>query len=253
LKDDKGKVDSLIDKLLNDEDYNERMEAAFDLGNIGDKKAFEPLLKALKDENPQVRKFAALSVGKYQDPKAVDPLIKLIEDKSDQSRYGAVMGLSHYNEEKIAKLMVKLLKDPESDNDIQVAILDALKSYENPKIIDELIDYWPDARRRSLKSKLIDIFDMRYEMLSKFQINSIKILLEQILDDRIRDLSSNRVIGHHYDSGIEIPASELAYTILLKNKKFVTTKHLKLIESLIERDDTTKDLAQELLEELKSK
>lgn len=252
MKEDKGKVNFLIDKLLNDEDYNERLEAAFDLGNKTPPKALEPLLKALNDENPQVRKFAALSVGKYQDSKAIEPLLKLTFDKSDQSRYGAVLGLSNFKEEKkISKRLLELLKDPDSDNEIQVAILDALKSYEDAKVIDELIDFWPDARRGSLKSKIIDIFDKKYDLLSKLQVNSIKILLDQILDDRIRDLSSNRVIGHHYDSGIEITASELAYTIILKNKKFVTKKHLKLIESLVERDVVTKEIAQELLEDLK--
>ena len=252
MKEDQGNINSLIDKLLNDEDYNERMEAAFDLGNIRDKKAFDPLLKALKDENPQVRKFAAISVGKFKDEKAIEPLLKLTKDKNEHARYGAVMGLAHFKDEKIVNRFVELLKDPASDKDIKVVILDALKNYEEPKFIDQLIDFWSDARRGSLKSKIIDIFDKQYENLSKGQVNSIKLLLAQILDDRIRDLSSNRVIGHHYESGMEITQSELAYTIILKNKKFVTNKHLKQIESLIERDDASKEIAQELLDELKS-
>ncbi len=250
MKEDKSNINSLIDKLLNDEDYNERMEAAFDLGNLKDKKAISALLEALNDENPQVKKFAAISLGKFRDPSALDSLLKLTNSKNVQERYGAVVGLSEYEDEKIAERFIELLNEAESDNDIQIAILDSLKSYKDPNFVNQLINFWPNARRGAIKSKIIDIFDEWYDLLTPDQVEEIKTLLDQILDDRIRDLSSNRVIGHHYESGLEITASELAYTIILKNKKFVSEKHLKLIESLCERDDITKEIAQELLEEL---
>jgi len=244
-------IDSLIETLLNDEDYNERMEAAFDLGQLGDKRAIDPLLRALKDENVQVKKFAAISLGKFLDPRALEPLIDLSYDKSVQVRYGAVMGLAEYKNEKVSKRMIELLHDPDSDTDIQIAILNVLEEYKDNKLVSLLSSYWMKAKTGSLKAKVIDIFNSWYEILTDDQIEHVKQLLDQILDDRIRDLSSHRLIGYSYETGMEVTASEVAFSIISKNKKFVQEKHIKLIENLVDRDEVTSELAQELLDCLK--
>ena len=244
-------VDKLIDILLNDEDYNERMEAAFDLGNIKDERAFEPLLKALKDENPQVRKFAAISIGKYLDSKALEPLLKLTHDKDNHVRYGAVVGLSGYKEKEISKRLIELLSDNDSDKDIRLAILNAIENYKDNKLVDPLLEFWIKAKHGSIKSKIIDICNSLYDLLSEDQINEIKTLLDQILDDRIRDLGSHRILGVRYESGMEITACDIAVEIIRKNKNFLKEKHIKLIENYLERDDQTKEIAEDLLDYLK--
>ncbi|MHA1785654.1 MAG: HEAT repeat domain-containing protein [Candidatus Helarchaeota archaeon] len=245
-------VDELINILLNDEDYNERMEAAFELGNLKDKKALEPLLKALNDENSQVKKFAAISLGKFSDPKIIEPLLKLTCDKDSHVLYGAVVGLSGFIKEEISKRFIELLNDPRSDRDIIIAILDALQKYKDTRLVEPLLDYWIKSKSGRIKSKIIDICNSWYDLLSQEQIDKIKQLLDQILDDRIRDLGSNRVLGYRYESGMEITANEIAIQIIMKNKKFISEKHIKLIENFIERDDPAKEIAEELLEYLKS-
>lgn len=227
------------------------MEAAFDLGNLKDKKAIDPLLKALKDNNPQVKKFAAISVGKFLDPKAVEPLLKLTRDKDNHVRYGAVVGLSGYKQDAIASRFIELLNDMESDKDIKLAILNAIEGYKDNNLVDPLLDYWIKAQHGSVKSKIIEICNSWYDSLSNQQVERIKQLLDQILDDRIRDLGSHRILGVRYESGLEITAGEIALEIIMKNKNFVSEKHIKLIENLIERDDYTKEIAEELLEFLK--
>ena len=244
-------VDKLIDVLLNDEDYNERMEAAFDLGNLKHEKAFDPLLKALKDKNPQVRKFAAISVGKYNNTKALEPLLKLTRDKDNHVRYGAVVGLSGYKNDSIVKRFLEILDDDESDKDIQLAILNAIETYYDSKLVDPLIDFWLRTKHGSIKSKIIEICNKWYDQLSDEQIDRIKQLLDQILDDRIRDLSSHRILGVRYESGMEITACDIAVEIIRKNKKFLKEKHIKLIENYLERDDHSKEIAEDLLEYLK--
>ena len=245
-------VDKLIDTLLNDEDYNERMEAAFDLGNLKDEKAFEPLLKALKDKNAQVKKFAAISVGKYANPKAIEPLLKLTSDKDNHVRYGAVVGLSIYKDDKISKRFLELLNDNESDKDIRLAILNAIENYKDANLVEPLLDYWIKAKHGSIKSKIIDICNSWFDLLSDEQVERIKQLLDQILDDRIRDLASHRILGVRYESGMEITACDIAVEIIRKNKNFIKEKHLKLIETYLERDDHTKEIAEDLLEYLKN-
>ena len=227
------------------------MEAAFDLGNIKDERAFEPLLKALKDENPQVRKFAAISIGKYLDSKALEPLLKLTHDKDNHVRYGAVVGLSGYKEKEISKRLIELLSDNDSDKDIRLAILNAIENYKDNKLVDPLLEFWIKAKHGSIKSKIIDICNSLYDLLSEDQINEIKTLLDQILDDRIRDLGSHRILGVRYESGMEITACDIAVEIIRKNKNFLKEKHIKLIENYLERDDQTKEIAEDLLDYLK--
>jgi len=53
-----------------------RIGAALTLGNIGDKKAVEPLIKALKDYNWRVQAYAVEALGKIGDTRGVTPLIK---------------------------------------------------------------------------------------------------------------------------------------------------------------------------------
>ena len=53
-------VEGLIEALRHEDNYYVRIDAAKALGEIGDKRAVEPLIQALKDEKPEVR-LAAVS------------------------------------------------------------------------------------------------------------------------------------------------------------------------------------------------
>ena len=62
-----------IDILKNSNDY-ERRKAVGRLGNIGDIRAVNPLIKSLKDKDPFVRRLSASSLGKIRSSKAVSSL-----------------------------------------------------------------------------------------------------------------------------------------------------------------------------------
>jgi HEAT repeat protein len=55
-------VDGLI-KTLRDQDEDVRMQAAWAIGAIGDRRASDALAAALKDASPKVRRQAAWALG----------------------------------------------------------------------------------------------------------------------------------------------------------------------------------------------
>jgi len=69
---------------LNNEDWEVRRNAAWALGEIGDKRAIDPLLDRFQnDEHRLVRWNAAWALGEIGDPRAVDPLIKTLQNDED--------------------------------------------------------------------------------------------------------------------------------------------------------------------------
>ena len=71
----KDEIEIQID-LLKDPDWAVRREAVITLGEMGDERCVEPLVKALQDGDWQVREVAIEALGMVGSP-AVDPLIKL--------------------------------------------------------------------------------------------------------------------------------------------------------------------------------
>ena len=133
-------------KVLQDEDLDVRMNAAWALGAIGDPRAVEPLIKALedehlrvrgtaasaliridpgwwensavksviaevfsalKDEDPTVRSNAAWVLGEIQDPKAVEPLIEALKDENSWVRQSAAGALEKITKEHFGREVAK--------------------------------------------------------------------------------------------------------------------------------------------------
>ena len=92
---DKRAVEPLI-KALGDDDPLVRDHAASALGEIGDKRAVEPLIKVLEDDVSDVRMWAAYALGEIGDKRAVGPLIKALGDEDDNSSYAARYALREF-------------------------------------------------------------------------------------------------------------------------------------------------------------
>lgn len=71
-----------------------RVDAARELGAIGDANAIGPLIAALEDENGDVRKAAAEALGEIGDERAAEGLIKLFIDQRLDVRETAVAALA---------------------------------------------------------------------------------------------------------------------------------------------------------------
>ena len=81
-------VEPLI-RALRDEEKDARSKAAAALGRLGDGRAVEPLIQALKDEDELVRNVAATYLGTIGDTRALEPLREALNDKDTNVRESA--------------------------------------------------------------------------------------------------------------------------------------------------------------------
>ena len=83
-----------------DEEKDVRRAAAEALGNLGDSRAVEPLIKALGDKDDGVRWAAANALGKLGDSRAVEPVIRALGNTDRAVRRAAAEALNSLGEPK---------------------------------------------------------------------------------------------------------------------------------------------------------
>ena len=112
--DDTHAVELLI-KALDDKEDNDavlrgfRRGAAEALGNIGDARAVEPLIKALGEDKSEVRWPAAGALGKIGDKRAVDPLIEELGDDDESVNSSAAEALGEIGDARAVEPLIKAL------------------------------------------------------------------------------------------------------------------------------------------------
>ncbi|MBW1895605.1 MAG: HEAT repeat domain-containing protein [Deltaproteobacteria bacterium] len=122
-------VDALIE-LLNDGHDTVHWQAAWALGEIGDKKAAEPLQKQMEDKDPKRCWHAVWALGKIGDKSVVDSLISLLKTRQEMIvRRHAVMALSHLNDPSALNVLKECMKD--QDNEIRYFAAEAVQSIES--------------------------------------------------------------------------------------------------------------------------
>jgi len=182
----KDEIDIQID-LLNDSDWVVRREAINTLGEMGDERCVEPLVRCLRDGDWQVREASVealamigspavdmllryvrdydarkpviKTLGKINDERVLDPLISLM--RSDEFKDDATWALAELGKPAIGRLL-ELLKDPEEATRKQ-AIL-ALGEIKDTSCVDSLIEQLKDTDwfiRLSAASALEKIGDPR--------------------------------------------------------------------------------------------
>src|SRR5690349_16337967 len=93
----KDEIDIQID-LLKDTDWAVRREAVITLGEMGDERCVEPLVRALQDGDWQVREVAIEALGMVGSP-AVEPVMKLL--RSWDYRKYAIRALGKIKDERV--------------------------------------------------------------------------------------------------------------------------------------------------------
>jgi len=104
-----GAFDDVV-RALQSHDEEVREEAARALGDLGDRRAVNPLIELLGDDNRYVRREAAKSLGKIGDEHAIPALINALKDEDRYGREGAAEGLGGMGEKAFPSL-IRAIKD----------------------------------------------------------------------------------------------------------------------------------------------
>jgi HEAT repeat protein len=110
---EKRDVEGLINLLECEDDYYLRSEVAKALGEVGDRRSVDALIKALEDIAGVVRIEAAIALGKIRDGKAADHLVQSLDSKYDTLKFEAAKALEKLgwqpknNNEKVKQLIAK--------------------------------------------------------------------------------------------------------------------------------------------------
>jgi len=134
-----------VDDLILDLKYGSpdvREDAALALGQIGDEKAVDPLIKALDDEVSWVRMWAVIALGEIGDTRAVDPLIKALKDESPYVRMYAASSLVNLGKTEYLSQVLTALKNENEDVRVEAAI--TLGEIGDTRAIDPLIEALKD-------------------------------------------------------------------------------------------------------------
>ena len=110
-----GLLDTLAEYARHD-DPEIRSTAAFGLGEIGDERAIEPLVRIVdKDENEKVRDEALRALESYRDPRILDCLIREVGrvKRSRPPRQVVARQLRHYATDRAVTALNELLGDPD--------------------------------------------------------------------------------------------------------------------------------------------
>lgn len=138
-----GAFDDVIN-ALHSEDEEIREEAARALGELGDRRAVNPLIRVLSDDNRYVRREAAKSLGKIGDEKAIPALITALKDEDRYGREGAAEGLGEMGEKAYPSL-IHAMKD--DDWHVRMGASIALRIIGNKDALRVLIPAMNDENR----------------------------------------------------------------------------------------------------------
>jgi HEAT repeat protein len=114
----KDEIDIQID-LLNDSEWVVRREAVITLGEMGDERCVEPLVRCLRDGDWQVRDAAVEAIAMIGSP-AVDLLLRYIRDYD--ARKSVIKVLGKINDERVLDPLISMLHNDEFKDDATWAL-----------------------------------------------------------------------------------------------------------------------------------
>jgi len=121
-------TDALIGILFH-EKVNVRCDATRALGEIGNKKCVEHIIKMLKDEWVNVRIYAVTSLGKLEDTSAVPALIEVMQNtkENDLVRAGAAAALGVLRDQRALLPLRGLIIDAQELGELEDTALKSFK------------------------------------------------------------------------------------------------------------------------------
>lgn len=141
----KDEIEIQID-LLTDPDWAVRREAVVTLGEMGDERCVEPLVRALQDGDWQVREAAVEAIGLVGSP-AVDAVLKLL--RSWDHRKYAIRALGKIKDERVLDPLVAQLRNDEFYEDATEALVE-LGGPAVPRLVEALSDKDENIRKQAV-------------------------------------------------------------------------------------------------------
>ena len=185
----KDEIEIQID-LLKDPDWAVRREAVITLGEMGDERCVEPLIRSLRDGDWQVREVAIEAMGMVGSP-AVESLIKLLRDW-DIRKY-AIRALGKIKDERVLDPLIAQLRNDEFNEDATEALVE-LGQPAVQKLVAALQDKDDNTRKQAVialgRIKDQDALEPLIEMLKDkdwFTRLTAAAALEKIGGERGRD------------------------------------------------------------------
>lgn len=185
----KDEIDIQID-LLNDSEWVVRREAVITLGEMGDERCVEPLVRCLRDGDWQVRDAAVEAIAMIGSP-AVDLLLRYIRDYD--ARKSVIKALGKINDERVLDPLISMLHNDEFKDDAtwalaelgQPAVGRLLECLKNP---DEVIRKQAILALGEIKdASCVDLLIERLQDPDWFIRLSSAAALEKIGDPRGRE------------------------------------------------------------------
>jgi HEAT repeat protein len=184
----KDEIDIQVD-LLKDPDWVVRREAVITLGEMGDERCVEPLVRALRDGDWQVREAAIEALGAVGSP-AVDALLRQLRDWD--IRRAAIRALGKVRDERVLEPLIGQLRSDEFLEEAKEALVE-LGEPAVERLVEALRDKDENVRKQAVivlgRIKATSAIDPLIEMLKDkdwFVRLTAAAALEQIGDERGR-------------------------------------------------------------------
>ncbi len=172
---DKRAVEPLI-KLLGDEEESVRRAVAEALGKLGDKRAVEPLLALFWDEDAELRSAAREAVEKLgvTETQIVDANISALKSESKGARRDAVEALGELGDKRAVEPLIGLFGD--KDSEVRRAAAESLGELGDPRAVEPLMAlFWDeDAEVRSVAREAVEKLGATREQLVDANISALK-------------------------------------------------------------------------------
>ncbi len=137
-------VEALMRALRSDSDAGVRAMAAWALGEIEDPRAVPALGEALRrDQDAHVREMAAWALGEIEDPQGVEPLRAALRDASPEVRVKAVWALGQIEDAAAVPALAEALRD--ANPEIRQMAAWALGEIEDPSAVNALVGSLQDS------------------------------------------------------------------------------------------------------------
>lgn len=143
------------------QDSDIRSSAAVALGKIGGKKVLELLLQEFKNADSEIiRDSAAAGLGELGDKKAVEPLIKALKDKDYWVRSSAAGALGKIGDKRAVEPLLEALKKSE-----EMALVEALGQLGDSRAVEPIVEILESKIQKATSRR--NIYDGTISTLTK--------------------------------------------------------------------------------------